>query len=1128
MALLNRLFLSRKRTYKHQDNVREKLFHFNNEQVRVVLFRECDFRGRKLLFDSQAVDKVPLGPQQNGYTTQTISLTDEEKKAKFAEISNGHGYSYAKPHSDVQQLGEMIFGSVAMSYRGTSYKIHSLNSPASIMCTQVFPCPRPSHTVKNLRNSAPGRTCIENGTASLHNLDHSIRLEDSSTSCTTSFSDQSVHSTASDTLLVCRRTRSSPLDVPNLGCTAGSTIPNTSLIGDSGFCGAQSFEGPKSVPMWSLPKNDTVSFSCGSLYRRWLRSTSTSLEYSGTSLTGSGSIEDCYTKSYPRPKKLGLAIIIQYGQNQQDNLEKYLLEHSVLIEAMVWRLRHSAEIAYIRHTHFLSIMLDVTASTCSWLTSFLSGPQLSSHAWQALSSACDNSFSINDDSFKVSESSSASQESLDSIKTNDFVFLNLSRFFTGGDSKRTSECNKRNDVAQKFIKELCELLESLDIKNTNFFISTLITAVLTHHLGWVATAWRSTESDKEVFKKLEQTGNPLWGQLNDLYGAVGHPTKMAHTVITGSNNSEIITKILSSLTYFIRCNDVLRQCATRENIEEENETVDEICKEKNCIPKENFKKYEDHLKEIAIEDGTFNKNSNQTKLELIFPKRRKNSTKPESNPEIDRLNPLLDFKKEKPMIKSTSCLTDLSKMCSDFDNNNLFPERNSFQTLKKIPSISEFNNESTKINTPPQDIPPEIINFNNKNDENDVVFILGDDDKLVGLKKDIKSRKTSRENIQDEENDKASIKPSTSWNHLNGAISKQNRSTSRAKSEPPEDIKPNDHTTQPRYSVKFNFKQHQQIFTNYMKSKNIELSNLRFSEKVTTYNGELSSNFDFSTYRDDDDTVEALQTPSNASELEFISEIQDFDKVEVQSAKESYEERKPKKFIRQKLTNTVINEPILRYCGGGSRKESREDEYFDFMNIIELPLPRSIITKSFITIGYTSSLFRGISDKYTSDMVLQGISSPKNNWETTLRKDLSLAVRHPLLDQPIEEAVAIIANTDSWEVQLMSSHTYVIDKGTSGVRIGMSQLVANMLEQLLQMWKLQAPAEHCLMHIEERLQEVCLRSKALAEMLLETDFCSIELLTSTLQLEVNDIPLLMAVASTHSPQITQKYGLSFQ
>lgn len=55
-----------------------------------------------------------------------------------------------------------------------------------------------------------------------------------------------------------------------------------------------------------------------------------------------------------------------------------------------------------------------------------------------------------------------------------------------------------------------------------------------------------------------------------------------------------------------------------------------------------------------------------------------------------------------------------------------------------------------------------------------------------------------------------------------------------------------------------------------------------------------------------------------------------------------------------------------------------------------------------------------------------------------------------------------------------------------------------------------------------------MRSKALAHLLLATEFCTMEFLTSALQLEVNDVPLLMAVASTHSPEVTEKYGLSFQ
>ncbi|KAF3425295.1 hypothetical protein E2986_04067 [Frieseomelitta varia] len=40
---------------------------------------------------------------------------------------------------DISLLSEMVFGTVAMTYRGSSFKIHSMNSPSCIMCTKVFP-----------------------------------------------------------------------------------------------------------------------------------------------------------------------------------------------------------------------------------------------------------------------------------------------------------------------------------------------------------------------------------------------------------------------------------------------------------------------------------------------------------------------------------------------------------------------------------------------------------------------------------------------------------------------------------------------------------------------------------------------------------------------------------------------------------------------------------------------------------------------------------------------------------------------------------------------------------------------------------------------------------------------------
>lgn len=69
-------------------------------------------------------------------------------------------------------------------------------------------------------------------------------------------------------------------------------------------------------------------------------------------------------------------------------------------------------------------------------------------------------------------------------------------------------------------------------------------------------------------------------------------------------------------------------------------------------------------------------------------------------------------------------------------------------------------------------------------------------------------------------------------------------------------------------------------------------------------------------------------------------------------------------------------------------------------------------------VGYTRSLIKGVSSKYISDMVLQGTTSQLKSFEHILKRDLNLMTKQPLLDQPIQEAVAIVANTDTWYILL--------------------------------------------------------------------------------------------------------------
>lgn len=62
----------------------------------------------------------------------------------------------------------------------------------------------------------------------------------------------------------------------------------------------------------------SVTVSSGSMYKRWLRSTSTSLEHSKSQINSSASADECYIKTNQRSSKLGLAIIINLSADAQE------------------------------------------------------------------------------------------------------------------------------------------------------------------------------------------------------------------------------------------------------------------------------------------------------------------------------------------------------------------------------------------------------------------------------------------------------------------------------------------------------------------------------------------------------------------------------------------------------------------------------------------------------------------------------------------------------------------------------------------------------------------------------------------------------------------------------------------
>lgn len=64
-----------------------------------------------------------------------------------------------------------------------------------------------------------------------------------------------------------------------------------------------------------------------------------------------------------------------------------------------------------------------------------------------------------------------------------------------------------------------------------------------------------------------------------------------------------------------------------------------------------------------------------------------------------------------------------------------------------------------------------------------------------------------------------------------------------------------------------------------------------------------------------------------------------------------------------------------------------------------------------------------------------------------------------MLDEPIAEAVCIIADTDKWNVQVATSQRKMMDNVKLGKDVLVSSQVSSLLQSILQLYKLNVPAD---------------------------------------------------------------------
>uniref|UniRef100_A0A4W5JXZ7 Folliculin interacting protein 1 n=1 Tax=Hucho hucho TaxID=62062 RepID=A0A4W5JXZ7_9TELE len=233
---------------------------------------------------------------------------------------------------------------------------------------------------------------------------------------------------------------------------------------------------------------------------------------------------------------------------------------------------------------------------------------------------------------------------------------------------------------------------------------------------------------------------------------------------------------------------------------------------------------------------------------------------------------------------------------------------------------------------------------------------------------------------------------------------------------------------------------------------------------------------------------------------------------------------------RNESSDSALGDSESEDAGQDIHRQSDSDTYYrddqepdEWQEEVEVPFPGSKLVEHFSKpsiANFGRSLFGGYCTTYVPDFVLQGMPND-DKLRQGLVSELAHAVQHPVLDEPIAEAVCIIADTDKWTVQVASSQRRATDNNKLGKEVLVSSLVSSLLQSTQLLYKMNLSPNFCIMHLEDRLQEIYFKSKMLAEYLKGQTRVHVKELGMVLGIESSDLPLLAAVASTHSPYVAQ-------
>nr|XP_045373027.1 folliculin-interacting protein 2 [Camelus bactrianus] len=513
---------------------------FDLNEIRLIVYQDCERRGRQVLFDSKAVQKIEEAAAQRAEDVPVKASAKCCQRGGGSSLS-AHGapwasaqpakeqlpkYQYTRPASDVSMLGEMMFGSVAMSYQGPTLKIHYIRSPPQLMISKVFSARMGSFcgSTNNLQDSFEYINQDPNlGKLNTNQNNLGPCRPGSNLGPLQSWGSRQLQGGAEGGPLRLTRSasffaaHSTPVDMPSRGQNEDR---------DSGIARSASLSSLLVTP---FPSPSSSTSSSSSYQRRWLRSQTTRLENGipprrSTDETFSLAEESCSSNpAIVRRKKIAVSIIFSLCEREeaQRDFQDFFFSHFPLFESHMNRLKSAIEKAMIscrkiaesslRVQFYVGRLMEALGEFRGTIWNLYSVPRITEPVWLTM----------------------------------------------------MSSTLEKTQLCQRFLKEFTLLIEQI---NKNQFFAALLTAVLTYHLAWVPTVMPvdhppirafSEKRTSQLVNTLAKTHpyNPLWAQLGDLYGAIGSPVRLTRTVVVGKQK-DLVQRILYVLTYFLRCSEL--------------------------------------------------------------------------------------------------------------------------------------------------------------------------------------------------------------------------------------------------------------------------------------------------------------------------------------------------------------------------------------------------------------------------------------------------------------------------------------------------------------------------------------------------------------------------------------------